>query len=334
VGAIQAMLDQSNKVFFAMGGNFATATPDTEATHRALRNCALTVHVATKFNRSHLVHGREALVLPCLGRTEIDVQETGPQAVSVEDSMSMVHLSSGINAPASPHLMSEVLIVARLAAATLNGRSKTPWMWLAADYDRIRDKIAAVFEDFADFNSKVKVPGGFHLRNTAAERLWVTATKKANFSVHAVPIDLPIHRAKRERSEPVFNLSTMRSHDQYNTTIYGMNDRYRGVFGERRVLFVNREDIAQLGMQAGEWVDLRSLGEDGVQREAKRFMLVEYNIPRGCMAAYFPETNGLVPLASFADFARTPTSKSIPVVVSRHQAEKGATMQEAATAGH
>ncbi|MFZ6657928.1 FdhF/YdeP family oxidoreductase [Undibacterium sp. TJN19] len=318
VGAIKAMLDQSNKVFFAMGGNFATATPDTELTHQALRNCALTVHVTTKLNRSHLVCGRDALILPCLGRTEIDIQESGPQAVTVEDSMSMVHLSSGINPPAAPGLLSEVMIVARMAEATLQQRSKTPWAWLAADYSRIRDKIAAVFEDFADFNTRVAVPGGFHLRNTAAERIWVTASGKANFNTHAVPVDLPIHQARKARQSPVFNLATMRSHDQYNTTIYGMNDRYRGIFGERRVLFINKLDIQALAMQAGDWVDLESLCDDNKRRQVKRFMLVEYNIPQGCLAAYFPETNGLVPLSSFADYARTPTSKSIPVIISTH----------------
>ncbi|HAT31337.1 MAG TPA: CbbBc protein [Janthinobacterium sp.] len=320
VAAISAMLDRAGKVFFAMGGNFAAATPDTEVTHRALRRCALTVHVATKLNRSHLVCGEQALILPCLGRTEIDVQAGGPQAVSVEDSMSMVHLSSGINAPASPELLSEPMIVARLAAATLGGRSKTDWMGLVADYDRIRDKIAAVFVDFADFNARVKVPGGFRLRNTAAERLWLTATGKANFFAHPVPTDLPIHHARRDRATPVFNLATMRSHDQYNTTIYGMNDRYRGVFGERRVVFIHQDDIDQLGMKAGDWIDLESLCDDQVRRQAKRFMLVAYNIPRGCLAAYFPETNALVPLSSFADYARTPTSKSIPVVLAPHVA--------------
>ncbi|MFZ6766057.1 FdhF/YdeP family oxidoreductase [Undibacterium sp. Di26W] len=318
VGAIEAMLNENGKVFFGMGGNFATATPDTEVTHRALRNCALTVHVTTKLNRSHLICGQEALILPCLGRTEIDMQETGPQAVTVEDSMSMVHLSSGINPPAAPGLLSETMIVTRLAQATLKQRSKTPWAWLAADYSRIRDKIAAVFDDFADFNTRVSVPGGFHLRNTAAERVWVTASGKANFNAHAVPVDLPIHQARKNQQSPVFNLATMRSHDQYNTTIYGMNDRYRGVFGERRVLFINKEDIQELGMQAGDWVDLESLCDDKTRRQAKRFMLVEYNIPRACLAAYFPETNGLVPLSSFADHARTPTSKSIPVMITAH----------------
>lgn len=232
--------------------------------------------------------------------------------------MSMVHLSAGINAPAAPTLLSEPAIVARLAAATLGVRSKTPWLWLIEDYDRIRDRIAAVFDEFHDFNARVQVPGGFRLPNSAAERRWRTPEGKAVFKVHAVPTDTPLHRARAGREQPVFLLATTRSHDQYNTTIYGLNDRYRGVFGERRVLFIHGADIAALGMAAGDWVDLESLCEDGVRRQAKRFLLVDYNIPRGCLAAYYPETNALVPLSSFADEARTPTSKSIPVIVSPH----------------
>ncbi|MET0548000.1 MAG: FdhF/YdeP family oxidoreductase [Xanthomonas sp.] len=325
VGAIEAMADGRAKVFFAMGGNFATATPDTEATHRALRRCDLTVHVTTKLNRSHLVHGRDALILPCLGRTEIDIQEGGPQHVSVEDSMSMVHLSGGINPPASPQLLSEPAIVARLAEATLGARSTVRWRWLVADYDRIRDLIAQMFDDFADFNARVRVPGGFRLSNGARDRVWDTPEGRAVFKPHAVPTDNPIHRARRQHpGQLVFTLATTRSHDQYNTTIYGLDDRYRGVFGERRVLFIHAADIADLGMQAGDWVDLHSLCEDGVPRQAKRFMLVAYNIPRGCLAAYYPETNALVPLSSFADEARTPTSKSIPVVVTAHLADAAA----------
>ena len=324
IGAIEAMRDGRAKVFFAMGGNFATATPDTVATHAALRNCALTVHVATKPNRSHLVHGREALILPCLGRTEIDLQATGPQAVTVEDSMSMVHLSAGINAPASPELLSEPAIVVRLAEATLGARSRLPWRALVADYDRIRDLIARVFDDFRDFNARVRVPGGFQLSNAARERRWETADGRAGFRPHRIPTDTPLHRARNAHDGLVFNLATVRSHDQYNTTVYGLNDRYRGVYGERRVLFANDADIAALGMQAGDRVDLESLGEDGVRRVAKRFLLAAYDIPRGCLAAYYPETNALVPLSSFADEARTPTSKSIPVVVRPHAPEADA----------
>ncbi|GAA3919702.1 FdhF/YdeP family oxidoreductase [Luteimonas lutimaris] len=337
IGAIEAMLDGRGKVFFAMGGNFAMATPDTDATHRALRNCDLTVHVATKPNRSHLVHGREALILPCLGRTEIDMQEAGPQAVTVEDSMSMVHLSAGINAPASDELLSEPAIVARLAEATLAERSRVPWRQLMADYDRIRDLIASVFDDFHDFNQRVRVPGGFRLPNSAGERRWKTSSGRAAFIAHRVPTDLPVHRARATSDRLVFNLSTVRSHDQYNTTIYGLDDRYRGVFGERRVLFANAEDIAALGLQAGDRVDLESLCDDGVPRHARGFLLAAYDIPRGCLAAYYPETNALVPLSSFADQARTPTSKSIPVVVSPHDpatAKPGEAPRDIAIAVH
>ena len=319
VEAIQAMLDGKGKVFFALGGNFASATPDTIATWKALRSTDLTVHVTTKFNRSHTIHGKEALVLPCLGRTEIDMQAGGPQGVTVEDSMSMVHLSSGMNAPASEHLLSEPMIVARLAAATLKGRSKTPWMWLVEDYARIRDKIEAVFDDFAGFNEKIKTPGGFRLRNTASERVWNTPTGKANFIPYALPTDTPLHQARaRMRGDEktvVFNLATVRSHDQYNTTIYGNDDRYRGVWGHRRVVFINKEDLRAIGMKAGQWVDITSVYSDGDTRRAEKFVLIEYDIPRGCLASYFPETNALVPLSSVSIGAGTPTSKSIPVVL-------------------
>ncbi|MET0519676.1 MAG: FdhF/YdeP family oxidoreductase [Burkholderiaceae bacterium] len=323
VGAIEAMLAGKGKVFFALGGNFAAATPDTLATFRALRNCELTVHVTTKFNRSHIVHGRQALVLPCLGRTEIDVQASGPQGVTVEDSMSMVHISTGLNVPASEHLLSEPMIVARMAAATLPA-SRTPWLRMASDYALIREKIEAVLPDFAGYNEKIKTPGGFRLRNTASERVWATPTGKANFSTHAVPQDTPVHRARRRhgdgkaRDTVVFALGTTRSHDQYNTTIYGLDDRYRGVYGHRRVVFINAEDLKQIGMKAGEWVDITSIYDDGEERRADRFLLVEYDIPRGCLASYYPETNPLVPLSSFAITARTPTSKSIPVKLTPH----------------
>ncbi|MHC9085147.1 FdhF/YdeP family oxidoreductase [Luteimonas sp. RIT-PG2_3] len=319
VGAIEAMIDGRAKTFFGMGGNFAVATPDSDATARGLRNCALTVHVTTKLNRSHLIHGQEALILPCLGRTEIDMQAGGAQGVTVEDSMSMVHLSSGINPPASDTLLSEPAIVARLAEATLGARSKLPWRWLVEDYDRIRELIAKTFDDFHNFNTRVRVPGGFQLSNGARDRKWANPAGKAVFFACPVPTDNPIHRARRAHgTQPVFNLATTRSHDQYNTTIYGLNDRYRGVFGERRVLFTNADDIAALGMKAGDWVDLESLCDDGVRRRARRFLLVEYNIPHGCLAAYYPETNPLVPLSSFADESRTPTSKSVPVIVTAH----------------
>ncbi|WKB54966.1 FdhF/YdeP family oxidoreductase [Eleftheria terrae] len=323
LGAIQAMLDGQAQVFFGMGGNFAAATPDTALTHEALRRCALTVQVSTKLNRSHVVHGREALVLPCLGRTEIDRQAGGPQSVTVEDSMSMVHLSCGMNEPAAPQLLSEPMIVARLAAATLP-RSKTPWLWLVEDYDRIRDRIEAVFDDFAGFNTRVRTPGGFRLRNTAAERVWLTASGKAQFEAHPVPRATAVHRARARSTQRVFALATVRAHDQYNTTVYGHDDRYRGVFGHRRVVFIHQDDLQSEGLAAGEWVDLVSVFEDGQQRCAERFLLVAYDIPRGCLASYYPETNVLVPLASHAEGARTPASKSIPVVLRRHRPAPGA----------
>lgn len=326
VGTIEAMLDGRCKVFFAMGGNFAAATPDTTATWRALQSCDLTVHVATKFNRSHVIHGRQALLLPCLGRTEIDIQAGGSQGVTVEDSMSMVHLSAGLNAPASDHLLSEPMIVARLAKATLP-HSKTPWLDLVADYRLIRERIEAVFDDFAGFNDRIAAPGGFRLRNTASERTWVTASGKAEFRAHPIPRDTFAHRARRNPAHldtVVLTLATVRSHDQYNTTVYGMDDRYRGVYGHRRVVFINKDDLRQIGLKGGDWVDITSLYADGVERRADKFMLVEYDIPRGNIASYYPETNPLVPLQSFAIGARTPTSKSIPVKLTCHDAGKAA----------
>ncbi len=325
VEAIRAMLDGKARVFFALGGNFAAATPDTYETWKALQRCDLTVHVTTKLNRSHIVHGREALILPCLGRTEIDMQAGGPQGVTVEDSMSMVHISVGINPPASGHLLSEPAIVARLAAATLGARSRVPWLWMIEDYARIRDKIEQVFSDFKDFNQRIAVPGGFRLRNTASERIWNTAAHKAVFVAHPVPQDTPVHQARaRTRDTVVFTLLTTRSHDQYNTTIYGHDDRYRGVYGQRRVVFIHPEDIRALGLKDGDWVDIQTVWSDGQERRADRFKLVGYDIPRGNLAAYYPETNPLVPLSSVALNAGTPTSKSIPVVLVPSAAVAGA----------
>ena len=314
VDTVQAMLDRRVKVFFGMGGNFAMATPDTPITFEALRSCDLTVHVATKLNRSHLVHGKDALLLPTLGRTEIDLQGGTAQGVTVEDSMSMVHLSYGMNQPASEQLLSETAIVARMAEATL-GHAPIDWNWYAADYARIRDAIEKVFDDFHDFNARVAKPGGFHLKVASREREWKTASGKAQFIVSAVDTDTPIHRARAKHGERLLTMMTTRSHDQYNTTIYGMDDRYRGVFGMRRVVFVNKDDLAMLGMKAGQWVDIVSVWDDGVERRADGFLLVEYDIPRGCVGAYYPETNPLVPLHSVADGAGTPTSKSIPVLM-------------------
>ncbi|PTB22679.1 CbbBc protein [Trinickia symbiotica] len=316
VETIEAMIDGHVKAFIGLGGNFAIATPDTPRTFDALRSCDLTVHIATKLNRSHLVHGRHALILPTLGRTEIDEQGGVAQGVTVEDSMSMVHISYGMNVPASKNLLSEVAIVANIAHATL-GSDKVDWLCMANDYSRVRDAIEQTIDGFEDYNARIAHPGGFHLRVASRERDWKTGTGKANFVVNAIEHDTPIARAKKLHGERVMVLMTTRSHDQYNTTIYALDDRYRGVFGQRRVVFINRADLEMLGLKAGEWVDLTTVWDDGIDRRADSFLLVEYDIPRGCIGAYYPETNPLVPLSSVGDVCNTPTSKSIPVLLHR-----------------
>jgi molybdopterin-dependent oxidoreductase alpha subunit len=307
VGAIEAMRRGTARVLFAMGGNFAAATPDTARTQEGLRRLDLTVHVSTKLNRSHLVHGREAYILPCLGRTEIDVQRAGPQSVSVEDSMSMVHLSCGMKAPASPHLLSEPAIVARLAAA-VRPDSRVPWLALVEDYDRIRERIAAVIPGFEDFNQRVRVHGGFHLPHPGRGREFPTRTARALLPLHG------LDDAARGVGAP-FQLMTVRSHDQYNTTVYGLDDRYRGVRGLRRVCFIHPDDLRALGWDVGALVDITSVWHDG-ERTVHGFTLVAYDIPRGCLASYYPETNPLVPLDHVSERSGTPASKSIPVRLS------------------
>ena len=314
VNSIRAMLEGKIKVLIGLGGNFAMATPDTPRTWQALQACGLTVHITTKLNRSHLVHGKEALILPTLGRTEIDLQATGEQAVTVEDSFSSVHASYGINKPASEDLRSEVAIVAGIAHATL-GCEKIDWLWYADDYSRIRDDIEKVFDDFHDYNKRITVPGGFYLPVPARERIWKTKSGKAEFLVNKIERDTPITRAKEIYGSRLLLLMTMRSHDQYNTTIYGLDDRYRSVFGERRTLFANINDIKELGYNTGDLVDIESIWDDGIKRQAEGFILTEYDIPRGCLGAYYPETNSLIPLDSYADIAGTPTSKQIPVIL-------------------
>jgi molybdopterin-dependent oxidoreductase alpha subunit len=323
VDTIAAMEAGKVKVFVGLGGNFAAATPDTYRTWEALRSCDLTVHIATKLNRSHLIHGKAALILPTLGRTEIDNREGVAQGITVEDSVAKVHISYGINKPASPNLRSETAIVAGLANATL-GDKPVPWLWYAADYARIRDKIAEVVDGFENYNERVSHPGGFHLRVAARERVWNTPSGKAVFMVNKLSADTPIARARERHGERMMVLMTTRSHDQYNTTIYALDDRYRGVFGHRRVVFIHREDLAMLGLAAGEWVDMTTIWDDGIERRADGFLLVEYDIPRGCIGSYYPETNPLVPLDSVADGCNTPTSKSIPVLLHRTAAPKAA----------
>ncbi len=308
VETMRAMHAGRVKVFFALGGNFLQATPDTEYTAAALRRCRLTVHVSIKPNRAHLVAGERALVLPCLGRSERDVQATGEQLVSTENSMGVVQMSRGVLEPASPDLLSEPAIVGRLARATLGTRSTVDWEWLVADYDRIRDGIERVIPGFDRYNERVREPGGFYLPNKARVLEFLTATGKASFTVHPLP-----HRAVGPGQ---LVLTTVRSHDQFNTTIYGLNDRYRGIHGGRRVVFMNAADMRDRDLDDGALVDITSY-HDGEQRHARRFRVVRYDVPRGSAAAYFPEANVLVAAGSVAEKSNTPASKSIVVSVAR-----------------
>ncbi|MBM7417351.1 FdhF/YdeP family oxidoreductase [Rhodococcoides corynebacterioides] len=308
VDSIRAMLDERASVFMAMGGNFVSATPDTDVTETALRNCSLTVQVSTKLNRSHLVHGRTALILPSLGRTDRDVQATGKQFVTVEDSMSMVHRSRGSLPPSSEHMRSEVAIVCGIARTLFGPDHTVPWASFSADYDLVRDSISRVIPGFEDFNTRVRRKEGFGLPHPPRDsRTFETATGKANFAVNdLVWLHVPQNRLM---------LQTMRSHDQYNTTIYGLDDRYRGVKGGRRVIFVNESDIASLGFSDGDLVDLISEWpqQDGSveERRADNFRIVAYSTPVGNAAAYYPETNPLIPLDHVAVRSNTPVSKAV-----------------------
>ncbi|MEU2444173.1 FdhF/YdeP family oxidoreductase [Streptomyces althioticus] len=306
VRAIRALRDGEAKVFFAMGGNFVSASPDTEVTEAAMRRARLTVHVSTKLNRSHAVTGARALILPTLGRTERDLQAGGEQFVTVEDSMGMVHASRGRLEPASPHLLSEPAIVCRLARRVLGAEDDVPWEEFEKDYATVRDRIARVVPGFEDFNARVAHPGGFALPHAPRdERRFPTATGKANFT--AAPVEYP------HLPEGRLLLQTLRSHDQYNTTIYGLDDRYRGIRNGRRVVLVNPDDAEALKLADGSYVDLVSEWKDGVERRAPGFRVVHYPTARGCAAAYYPETNVLVPLDATADVSNTPASKSVVV---------------------
>jgi molybdopterin-dependent oxidoreductase alpha subunit len=308
VESIKAMHRGDAKVFFAMGGNFLSATPDTEFTAVALAKCHLTVHVSTKLNRSHLITGKQALILPCLGRTDRDTQAEGDQFLTVENSMGIVHTSQGRLEPTSRGLLSEPAIIAQLAVATLGTRSKVNWLNLVEDYDRIRELIAQIVPGCADMNRKVRQKAGFYLPNAARENNYETKTGKANFTVS--PLE-PIHL-----SENQFLLTTLRSHDQFNTTIYGLDDRYRGIYNGRRVVFMNPQDIAASGWKQGDYLDITShfTGSHGEERRtAPRFLLAAYDIPRRCVATYFPEANVLVPIDSVAKISNTPTSKALIV---------------------
>lgn len=319
LAAIGAMLDGSAEAFIGLGGNFARATPDSTLVEKALRQLKLTVHIATKPNHSHLMPGEAAFILPCLGRTEMDLNEAGnSQLVSVEDSMSMVHGSAGINRPASPYLLSEVAIIAGIAQATV-GSAVVDWAELADDYDLIRDHIEATIPGFENYNQRLRKPRGFHLRNAAAHREWDTLAGKASFSSEALPEET-VHQRARKGEGHRFALQTFRSHDQYNTTVYGLDDRYRGVYGERQVIFIHPADLAAMNAEAGDRVDVIGEHDDGIERIAENFRLVPYDIPRGSIAGYYPELNVLVPLGSAGKESDTPTSKSIMVSFRRRNA--------------
>jgi molybdopterin-dependent oxidoreductase alpha subunit len=303
VESVRRMRDGEVKVFVAVGGNFAAAVSDTAATEAALRNTDLTVHVSTKLNRSHAVAGREALILPTLGRTEIDRQRSGEQFVTVEDTVCQVHASRGNLEPASAALLSEVSIVCRIARRVLGADHPIPWDAFEADYDTIRDRISRTVPGCEDYNRKVREPDGFTLPHGPRDkREWPTQSGRAEITVN----DLDWPRCPPGR----LLLQTVRSHDQFNTTIYGLDDRYRGVRGSRQVVFVNPDDAQELGFTDGDIVDLHSEWEDGVDRFVEHFRLVAFPTARGCAAAYFPEANPLVPLDSQADRSGTPTSKA------------------------
>ncbi|WP_439685897.1 Anaerobic selenocysteine-containing dehydrogenase [Cupriavidus oxalaticus] len=310
VNAMQAMIDGRSRALLCLGGNFAVALPDPEQCFPAMGRLDLSVHVGTKLNRTHLLVAKETYVLPCLGRTELDVQQTGTQSVTVEDSMSMVHASAGKLAPASPLLRSEPAIVAGIATATLP-HSKVPWLELVADYDRIRDLIEKTVPGFEDFNERVRVPGGFRMPLPATERKWDTPSGKAEFYVFA-----GLHEDRQVHGDDVLRLVTIRSHDQYNTTIYALDDRYRGVFGRRDVLFMNAADLAARSLEHGDLVDIETIAQGRQLRYAK-LTAIEYEIAAGSVAAYYPEANRLVPLDYIDEDSGTPSYKSVPVRVVR-----------------
>jgi molybdopterin-dependent oxidoreductase alpha subunit len=306
VHTVKAMHSGDVKVFVGMGGNFALAAPDTPYTYAALRNCDLTVQVSTKLNRSHVVHGRRALILPCLGRTEKDHQRKGIQSTSVEDSMSMVHLSIGMKRPASSHLLSEPAIIAGMARAALPD-SATPWDWYIEDYDRIRDTMAQVLDGFEDFNRRVRLPLGFRIKQPARELVFLTPSGRAEFSTAVLPDVVP--------APGTLALGTMRSHDQWNTTIYSDNDRYRGIKNLRTLVFMNRGDMRERGIADLGRVDITSTAKDGSQRSLSGYLAIPYNIPRGCAAGYMPEMNVLCALSDYSTQSDQPIMKHVKVTI-------------------
>ncbi|USV55807.1 FdhF/YdeP family oxidoreductase [Aeromonas encheleia] len=326
--ALKALHAGQSKMIVCLGGNLAAAAPDTEFTYEALRNSELNVQISTKLNRSHLMVSRDALILPCLGRTELDRQRTGIQKITVEDTFSMVHASTGMNDPVSPLCLSEIDIVARMAEATL-GSERVDWLALRDDYGLLRNLIAETIAGFDDFNRRIEEPCGFHLENAAAKLRWNTRSGLAEFRPSRLPDSiLPdcTRHAEQMVDQPVLLLQSLRSHDQYNTTIYGMDDRYRGIKGRRNVVFMNEADARALGLAEEQQVDMAAICNDGRERVVRGFSVIFYEIPRGNIAAYYPETNPLVAIESIGEGSFTPTSKSIPVLVSPTRAPASLTV--------
>lgn len=312
VQSIVAMHERKAKVFIALGGNFLSATPDTQYTAKALTNCDLTVHVSTKLNRSHLVHGKEAMILPCLGRSDKDVIEGAEQFVSCENSMGVVQSSRGVLSPVSDHLLSEPVIVCRMAIATLGNNSKVDWQKYMRNYDHIRDDIEKTISGFETYNQRVRQPGGFYLPNCNRDGRFDTASSKALFNVAQI--------SSIELKEDELLMMTIRSHDQFNTTIYGLDDRYRGIYNERRVVLMNRQDITSAGLSERDVVNLYNY-DNNIERVAHNFIVVAYPIPEKCCATYFPEANVLVPVTSVADKSNTPCSKQVVISIKKSESD-------------
>ncbi|RZM34543.1 MAG: FdhF/YdeP family oxidoreductase, partial [Sphingomonas sp.] len=323
VESIAAMRDGHAKAIVCLGGNLAIASSDPQACAEGFRNLDLAVHITTKLNRTQLLMAKATYVLPCLGRTELDMQATGQQSVTVEDSMSMVHASRGFLMPPGDNVKSEIWIVGEIAKATFAAKGRTPieidWDAYVGDYSLIRDKIEAVFPAFADYNARIRKPGGFHLPNSAAMREWKTDSGKANFIVAK-----GVEEDESAGDPSVLRLTTLRAHDQYNTTVYSLDDRYRGVFGRRDILFMNERDMARLGHKEGDVVDIATaLQFARPDRVVQKLMLVRYALPDGCVASYYPETQPLIALEDHDPQSFTPSYKSIPVTVRPAAADMG-----------
>ena len=310
--ALEAMVAGTAKALIALGGNFVAASPDTDRISAAIRKLQLTVHISTKLNRSHVVHGRKAYILPCIARSE-EIRANGEvQFITVEDAMSMVHASHGHATPASPHLRSEPWIVAHLARALLGSDSKVPWESLVSNYDLIRDAIEQVFPIFQGYNARVRIPGGFHLNNSARERIWNTSTGKANFILQRGLLE-----DNYPKDQGVLWMMSMRSHDQYNTTLYSESDRYRGVFNQRDVIFMSVNEMKSRQLEFGDRVDVTTVSTDGIERRLERLKVLAWNMPDGCCGTYYPEANVLVPLYARDPISGIPSSKAFPVTLRR-----------------